>query len=58
VNCSIHKPFFLSRKAGNYTTPYSWDWDEKNLGRYVLTVKAYDFAGNSVEKQIFVWKIL
>lgn len=45
-----------SLKERDYTTPYSWDWYEKSLGRYVLTVKAYDFVGNQVSDEIIVWK--
>jgi hypothetical protein len=65
-NCSgiSHVDIYLDDvlKATDYTDEnniYSWLWVERgNFFPYLLKVIAYDLVGNSVSKQIRVWKIL
>lgn len=45
--------------ATDYTEPYSWCWDEKELFLlYIIKVVAYDTDGNSAFDDIGVWKFL
>lgn len=40
------------------TQPYSWWWEKPMFFRHTLSIKAFDNAGNSVDKTIRVWKFL
>jgi len=45
-------------KAELNSTPYEWQWNEMAIGSHVITVKAYDNAGNKAEKEIGVRAII
>jgi len=39
-------------KYVDYTSPYSWFWDEFIIGRHEIKIVAYDFSGNiAIDKQ-------
>jgi len=44
-----------SLKHTNYSFPYYWLWNETAMGRHVIKVIAYDFAGNSAMDEQKVW---
>ncbi len=50
--------FYVNNQLlGNDTTaPYSWLWNQTAFFRQILTVKAFDKAGNYNSKEIEVWK--
>ena len=47
-----------SLKANLNNAPYEWTWQEMAIGSHVITVKAYDKAGNEIEKEIGVRTII
>lgn len=37
------------------STPYTWAWNEKALGKKTITINAYDSAGNSATSTLDAW---
>ena len=50
--------FFINDllKVTDEEEPYTWVWNEKNFGKYIIKAVAYDDIGNSESDEITVWK--
>jgi hypothetical protein len=53
-----HVEYFINGRLKEkvQSRPFTWSWDDSSFGRYTLTVKATDFAGNVGSDEITIWK--